>query len=152
MGRDDDAPDCTVGDAVAASCAVPGFFAPVVIAGRRYIDGGVRSSTHADLLVGEPLDLVVVSAPMSTADDPGRDPRQAWRSWVRRRLDRELAAIRAAGTGVLVLAPDAADREVIGTATMDATRRGPIAESVRRSAAAQIGASPTTVRDLLAAT
>src|SRR5205814_3193186 len=32
-------------DAVAASCAVPGVWPPVTIEGRRYIDGGVRSTT-----------------------------------------------------------------------------------------------------------
>jgi NTE family protein len=38
-------------DAVAASCAVPGMWPPVTIAGRRYVDGGVRSGTNADLAV-----------------------------------------------------------------------------------------------------
>jgi NTE family protein len=36
-------------DAVAASCAVPGIWPPVSIDDRRYIDGGVRSSTNVDL-------------------------------------------------------------------------------------------------------
>ena len=39
-------------DAVAASCAVPGIWPPVTIGGRRYIDGGVRSSDNADLARG----------------------------------------------------------------------------------------------------
>ncbi|MGH9095989.1 MAG: patatin-like phospholipase family protein, partial [Acidimicrobiales bacterium] len=39
-------------DAVAASCAVPGVWPPVSIGGRRYIDGGVRSVTNADLASG----------------------------------------------------------------------------------------------------
>lgn len=39
-------------DAVAASCAVPGIWPPASIGGRRYIDGGVRSSTNADLATG----------------------------------------------------------------------------------------------------
>jgi NTE family protein len=33
-------------DAVAASCAVPGVWPPVTIAGRRYMDGGVGSSVN----------------------------------------------------------------------------------------------------------
>jgi NTE family protein len=36
-------------DAVAASCAVPGVWPPVTIDGSRYIDGGVRSGTNADM-------------------------------------------------------------------------------------------------------
>jgi NTE family protein len=36
-------------DAVAASCAVPATWPPVTIGDRRYVDGGVRSGTNADL-------------------------------------------------------------------------------------------------------
>src|ERR1700733_8981166 len=39
-------------DAVAASSAVPGIWPPVTINGRRYMDGGVRSSDNADLAAG----------------------------------------------------------------------------------------------------
>ena len=38
--------------AVAASCAIPSFFAPVIIDGVRYVDGGVHSPTNADLVAG----------------------------------------------------------------------------------------------------
>jgi NTE family protein len=48
--------------AVAASCAVPGVWPPVTINGRRYMDGGVRSSANADLAAG--YDRVVVLAPI----------------------------------------------------------------------------------------
>ena len=47
-------------DAVAASCAVPGIWPPVTINGRRYIDGGVGSATHADLAAGYDRILVIV--------------------------------------------------------------------------------------------
>lgn len=36
-------------DAVAASCAVPGAWPPVVIGERRYMDGGVRSTINLDV-------------------------------------------------------------------------------------------------------
>ena len=36
-------------DAVAASCAIPGFYHPVEIDGRRYVDGGMRSTSNLDL-------------------------------------------------------------------------------------------------------
>ena len=42
------APWAGVGAAVAASCAVPWLFAPVTIAGREYVDGGVWSATNLD--------------------------------------------------------------------------------------------------------
>ena len=50
-------------DAVAASCAVPGIWPPVTIGSRRFMDGGVRSPTNADLAAG--IDAVVVLAPLT---------------------------------------------------------------------------------------
>ena len=46
---DDGAPEASVADAVAASCAVPGLFSPVRIGDREYVDGGVWSPTNLDL-------------------------------------------------------------------------------------------------------
>ena len=54
-------------DAVAASCAVPGAWPPVTIAGRRYMDGGVASSVN--LAVAGDCDAAVVLVP-SGADAP----------------------------------------------------------------------------------
>jgi NTE family protein len=48
-------------DAVAASCAVPGAWPPVTIAGRRYMDGGVGSSVN--LGVARDCDVAVVLVP-----------------------------------------------------------------------------------------
>src|ERR1022692_2873376 len=50
-------------DAAGASCAVPGVWPPVSIDGRRYIDGGMRSATNADLAQG--YQRVVVIAPIT---------------------------------------------------------------------------------------
>ena len=46
------APPAELADAVAASCAIPGFYRPVRIGGRDYVDGGVRSASNLDLLAG----------------------------------------------------------------------------------------------------
>lgn len=54
-------------DAVAASCAVPGIWPPVTLGAYRYMDGGVRSGSNADL-IGTP-DKVLVLAPMGTEQD-----------------------------------------------------------------------------------
>jgi NTE family protein len=48
-------------DAVAASCAVPGAWPPVTIAGRRYMDGGIGSSVNLD--VARDCDAAVVLVP-----------------------------------------------------------------------------------------
>jgi len=61
------APVVGMADAVAASSAVPLFFAPYEIDGDLYVDGGVVSGTNADLVLAnpEPLDFVLVIAPMA---------------------------------------------------------------------------------------
>jgi NTE family protein len=57
----------SIADAVAASSAIPLVFRPYEIGDDLYVDGGVTSGTHADLVLGhsEPLDLVLVIAPMA---------------------------------------------------------------------------------------
>ena len=65
------APDVTLADAVAASSAIPVAFQPRIIDGRTYVDGGVVSGTHADLVLGnpQPLDLLIVIAPMAADEE-----------------------------------------------------------------------------------
>lgn len=65
------APSVPMADAVAASSAIPVMFRPYQIDGRTYVDGGVVSGTHADLVLGseEPLDLVIVLAPMAAHEE-----------------------------------------------------------------------------------
>jgi predicted acylesterase/phospholipase RssA len=62
-----DHPDVGLAEAVAASTAIPLLFRPFPIDGRLYVDGGVASGTHADLVLGHsrPLDLVLIVAPMA---------------------------------------------------------------------------------------
>ena len=66
-----DAPVVPLADAVAASSAIPLVFRPYEIDGRLYVDGGVVSGTHADLVLGSPvpLDLVLVLAPMAVEEE-----------------------------------------------------------------------------------
>ena len=62
--------DAPLSLAVAASCAVPGVFAPVVHRGRRLVDGGSHSMTNADLAAGDASELVVVIAPTCVQPAP----------------------------------------------------------------------------------
>ena len=61
------APAVSVADAVAASSAIPFVFNPHEIDGRLYVDGGVASGTHADLVLGgdHALDLLIVVPPLA---------------------------------------------------------------------------------------
>src|SRR3954470_20595426 len=98
LGRGD-APYATVGEAVPASCAIPGFYHPPCIDGRRYVDGGVCSVSNLDLLAGRGLDLVVCLNPTSSlAEAMGGTPAErvgaALRGMSGRRLGREARKLR----------------------------------------------------------
>jgi NTE family protein len=107
-------PDTDIATAVAASAAVPMMFDPVEINGRRYVDGGIASGTNADLVLGmtEPLDLVIVIAPMAAADR--RDDARFYEGLFDRyggvTLTAELDAIHTAwpDTDIVVIRPDRA--------------------------------------------
>jgi NTE family protein len=136
FGRDG-APIAHVADAVAASCAIPGFFEPVTIDGVSYVDGGAHSPTNAELLVGRAgdLDLVVVSSPMSVAGNRFRPSLDLpARRMCRLYLGQEVARIRRRGVPVLVFQPTAADLSVMGLNAMDPRRRGPVTNQARESA------------------
>ena len=106
--------------AIASSCSVPGVYPPITIKGRRYIDGGMRSGTNADLAKG--YDTVVVVAVTTAAEGPAAD-----RS--RQRLEAELDVLRSSGSTVHVLSPDAASQAAFGVNLMDFTKRAGAAEA-----------------------
>ena len=121
-------------DAVAASCAVPGIWPPVTIDGRRYIDGGVRSSTNADLAAGSDRVLAIIPSP---ADQP--DPFN--------RLNDEIELLKP-GT-VLAVYADAASVTAFGSNPLSPATRGPAARAgreVSRSSAAEVAAFWTEER------
>jgi NTE family protein len=134
FGRDP-SPSPSVGDAVAASCAIPAFFEPVMIDGARYVDGGVHSPTNADLVAGLALDLVIVSSPMSIAGNGLRFAAdQPARRLSRFALGREVARVRRHGTQVLTFQPTAAEVAIMGFNAMDESRRAPVTRSSYESA------------------
>jgi NTE family protein len=136
-------------EAVAASCAIPGFFQPVTIDGTAYIDGGVHSPTNADVLRSPELDLdlVLVSSPMSIA---GRGLRvagdQPARRWSRTLLDVEARRLRRAGRAVVAFQPTAGDAAVMGVNAMDPTRRGQIARQAYDSTLRRLERADTRER------
>jgi NTE family protein len=127
FGRDGQ--PATVAAAVAASCAIPGFFAPVVIDGEAHLDGGVHSPTNADVLRDEALDLVIVSSPMSRRGRPRLAPDQAMRTWAGARLESEKRTLRRRGTVVVAFQPDDDVLRAMGFNAMDPARRASIATS-----------------------
>lgn len=142
-----DARNASLGDAIAASWAIPGWFAPAVIDGRRYVDGGSVSTASADLVAPLELDEVVVIAPMANAvPSAGRGLERAER-FVRRRmtagLDRELDTLRALGTTVVRIEPSPADLRTMGFNFMDHRRRTAVVETALRTTPQVVGAALT---------
>ena len=109
-----DGPRVALVDALAASCAVPGYFAPVRIHGHEYLDGGAHSSTNADVLAPEGLDLVVVIAPLAAAGTTPRSGDGVVHRIAARRLRQEIAALERTGTHVLVFEPGPDTVDTIG--------------------------------------
>lgn len=142
----DGAPGARLADAVVASCSIPGWYAPVTIGGRRYVDGGVRSVTSLDLMAGAGVGQVYVLAPMASvvADRPARPLERAERR-IRRMITggllRSARALRAAGIGVTVLTPGPEDLAAIGYNLMDPRRREAVLETSLRTSPAAFAAA-----------
>jgi len=98
-------PQATVASAVAASCAIPGYFSPVRINGVQYFDGGVHSPTNADVLRHSELDTVVVVSPMSAAHGRSLTLDAPMRWSAHRRLEQEVRRLQSAGTTVVRFEP-----------------------------------------------
>ena len=105
--------------AVAASCAVPGVYPPVTIDGRRYVDGGMRSATNADLAAE--YERVVVLAPIPRGLGP---------------MTSVAGHLPELTSRVAVVSPDAAIRAAIGRNVLDPAARAPSARAGREQAAA----------------
>ncbi len=106
-------------DAVAASCAVPGVWPPATIAGRRYVDGGLRSADNADLAAGHAA--VAILSPIGGLALTGGPSA----------LATETAALEAAGAAVIAVEPDAEARAAMGFNALDPSTRAAAAEAGR---------------------
>ena len=144
FGRDG-APPARLREAVMASCSIPGWYAPVRIGGRRYVDGGACSPTSLDLVASLGLDEVVVLSPMTSLD---YDAPSAVASRIERRVRRlstrrvigEVKKVAATGTRVTLLGPGAEDLAAIGSNMMDPRRRERVLETSLRTSVAALRA------------
>lgn len=134
------APVAPLASAVMASCAIPGWFTPVDIGGRTYIDGGAVSATSVDVLAHTGVDEVYVIAPMVSFESDSPTGIQArlerrWRSQVTKVCRDEMALVRAAGASVYALGPGPQDLEAIGANLMDSRRRELVLDTSLRTSA-----------------
>jgi NTE family protein len=128
----------TLAAAVLASCAIPFYFAPVTIDGVEYLDGGVHSSTNADVLVDQRLDLVVVIAPMSTAKYSRWSADMLLRRSVHQKLRREVEQLEGAGMTVIRIEPGDLALDAMGLNPMDSGRAKRVVEAAYRETAARL--------------
>jgi NTE family protein len=107
-------------EAVAASCAVPGVWPPVLINGHRWMDGGMRSSANADLAEG--YERIVVLAPIA----------QGFRALPS--AARQCRALTAAGSTVTLVTPDQQALAAIGRNMLSPLQAAPAAQAGRAQA------------------
>jgi NTE family protein len=134
------APPADLAEAVMASCAIPAWFQPVVINGRRYVDGGTCSATSVDLLADLGLDEVFVVAPMVSfaLDHPTSlltRLERRWRVQITKRCLTEAAKVHRSGAEVTILGPGPDDLEAMGANLMDVARRPLVVETSLRTSA-----------------
>jgi NTE family protein len=101
--------------AVASSCSVPGLAPPIGLKGRRYMDGGARSASNADMAAGHDIVVVVSVQP------PGAPP------WMAQCLAEEVESLKAGGSTVVTITPDAASGTSFGDNLMDFSRDAAVA-------------------------
>lgn len=140
---DHGAPAVELAAAVAASCAIPGFFRPVRLGERTYVDGGVHSIMNLDLLRGRGLDLAICFSPLSArAANYRAGPDGLVAALISRMaacdLDRWTGLLRKEGVSVVVIEPGRREAELMGSDMMATGLSAPVAAQAERSVAARL--------------
>lgn len=146
------APEAEIEDAVAASCSIPGFYRPVRIGDRLYVDGGIWSASNLDVLRGRDLDLVICLNPTSSlhpirAVNPSAAFGLLFNRASGRRLGSEAKRLRAEGTGVVLVQPTHRDLEAMGINLMRSGNRNEVIAIATETVAEQL-AEPAAAEQL----
>lgn len=156
-----------ISKAVQASAALPGLFPPVEIEGRHYVDGALKKTLHASVLLHEGVDLLLCLNPLVpyeaesglSADTPQhsrrpagqRIPRlvdgglpvvlsQMLRSMIHSRLELGMKAYAHShpDTDVLLFEPDKRDAELFMANTFSYSQRRHLAEHAYQATRRQL--------------
>lgn len=149
-----------ISQAVQASAALPGLFPPVAIEGRHYVDGALKKTLHASLLLQEGLDLLICLNPLvpyesdpadSSRSDAARIPQlvdgglplvlsQTFRSLIHSRLELGLKRYEHSHpqTDILLFEPDHRDAEMFLANTFSYSQRHHLAEHAYQSTRAAL--------------
>lgn len=147
----------TLSEALRASWAIPGWMPAVPIEGRDYVDGGAASTASVDLIGADEADVIYCVASMAGLDGtrgPGAGGLAEY-TLLRRPmsavLQREVAAVRARGTRVVVISPTAAELAALGANFMNRNRRAAAfassLDSTRETVAAALNTEALNTED-----
>jgi hypothetical protein len=164
-----------ISQAVAASAALPGMFPPVTIDGRSYVDGALKKTLHARVLLDMGLDLVLCLNPLVPFDAShsarhrvlggaaGRIPRlvdgglpvvlsQTFRSLIHSRLELGMKGYESShpDTDILLLEPDHRDPALFVANVFAYSQRRLLAEHAYQHTRADLRSRRTVVGSLLA--
>ena len=167
-----------ISQAVAASAALPGLFPPEPINGRWYVDGALKKTLHARVLLDAGLDLMLCLNPLvpfdaSAAANGVRPHRvlggqqripalvdgglpvvlsQTFRSLIHSRLELGLKGYETShpGTSILLFEPDHRDPEMFLANTFGYSQRRVLAEHAYQHTRADLRSRRSTLRATLA--
>jgi NTE family protein len=123
-----DAPVLSVAEAVQASCAIPGVFAPVLANGRTYVDGGAWSPTNMDAAEVSRGDRVLCLNPTGSLRPASGPLAGALGSASRGIAATEALVLRDRGAIVTSINPDEANATAMGANLMDPRGRRAVIE------------------------
>ena len=163
-----------ISKAVQASAALPGLFPPVEIDGRAYVDGALKKTMHASVLLEQGLDLLICLNPLVPFDASrppapqagGRQriPRiadgglpvvlsQTFRSMIHSRLELGMKGYERAypATDIVLFEPDQRDAELFLANTFSYSQRRRLAEHAYQQTRQMLRARRATLAPRLAA-
>jgi NTE family protein len=125
-----DAPEgVSVGQAVQASCAVPGIFRPFRSGGRTYVDGGAWSLTNMDVADAKRRDLVLCLNPTGSFRPGIAQPAGVIGPVSRGVARTEAIILRGRGARVTIVNPDEASTAAMGSNLMSSRNRDQVTEA-----------------------
>jgi NTE family protein len=164
-----------ISQAVQASSALPGLFPPVEIDGRHYVDGALKKTLHASVLLDEGLDLLICLNPLVPYDathaprhrvlslGQSKIPRlvdgglpavlsQTFRTLIHSRLELGMKGYERShpGTDILLFEPDQRDAEMFFANTFGYSRRRWLAEHAYQRTREQLRSRRTAMSARLA--
>jgi NTE family protein len=156
--------DVPISRAVLASAALPGLYPPVEIGGRHYVDGALKKTLHARVLLDDGVDLLICLNPLVPFDAAGDGiPRlvdgglplvlsQTFRSLIHSRLELGMSGYERShpGVDILLFEPDQRDPQMFLANTFSVSQRRVVAEHAYQQTRAMLRSRRSTMGAVLA--